>query len=97
MNLSENQETFLNFLLHFWNVDKILNIHKKKMTLIVDVFCKLHTLKTVVRYMSKKSGFRGPFDKQKVNGMKQCWNLNDTTFARCIDQWEGNWVGKSFS
>ena len=34
------------------------------MTLIADVFPKLRTPKNVVRYMSKKSCLRGPFDKQ---------------------------------
>ena len=34
------------------------------MSLIADVFLKLRTPKNVVRYMSKKSGFQGPFDRQ---------------------------------
>ena len=51
-------------LLHFWNVDQILNIFKKKMTLIADLFPILRTLKNVVKQISKSSGFRGPFDKQ---------------------------------
>ena len=34
------------------------------MTLIADLFPKLPTPKNVLRYMSKKSHFKGPFDKQ---------------------------------
>ena len=34
------------------------------MTLIADLFPKLRTPKNVVRYKSKKSRFKGPFDKQ---------------------------------
>ena len=34
------------------------------MTLIADLFPKLHTPKNVGRYMSKKSRFKGPFDRQ---------------------------------
>ena len=34
------------------------------MALIVDLFPKLRTPKNVVRYMSKKSRFKGPFDRQ---------------------------------
>ena len=34
------------------------------MILIADVFPKLRTPKNVVRYMSKKSRFRGFFDRQ---------------------------------
>ena len=34
------------------------------MTLIADLFPKLRTPKNVVRYMSKKSHIKGPFDRQ---------------------------------
>ena len=34
------------------------------MTLIADLFRKLRTPKSVVRYMSKKSRFKVPFDRQ---------------------------------
>ena len=34
------------------------------MTLIADLFPKLRTPKNVVRYMSKKSRFKRPFDRQ---------------------------------
>ena len=34
------------------------------MTLIADLFAKLRTPKNVVRYMSKKFRFKGPFDRQ---------------------------------
>ena len=32
-----------------------------------------------------------------VVGAKHCWNVNHRTFGMFIDQWEGNWVGKSLS
>ena len=35
------------------------------MTLIADLFPKLRTAKNVVRYMSKKSRFKVPFDRQR--------------------------------
>ena len=34
------------------------------MTLIADLFPKLRTPKNLVRYMSKKSRFKEPFDRQ---------------------------------
>ena len=34
------------------------------MTLIADLFPKLRTPKNVLRYMLKKSHFKGPFDSQ---------------------------------
>ena len=34
------------------------------MTIIADLFMKLRNPENVVRYMSKKSRFKGPFDRQ---------------------------------
>ena len=34
------------------------------MTFIADLFAKLRTPKNVATYMSKKSRFKGPFDRQ---------------------------------
>ena len=58
-----NEKYFVNFLLHFLNLEPIWNILKEKMTLIADTFLNLRTLKYIVREMSKKPRFRGPFDK----------------------------------
>ena len=41
-----------------------MNIFKKKMTLIADLLPKSRSPKNVVRYMSKKSGFKVPFDRK---------------------------------
>ena len=35
------------------------------MTFITDLFPKIRTPKNVVRYLSEKSRFKGPFDKQQ--------------------------------
>ena len=40
------------------------------MTLIADLFPKLRTPKNVVRYMSEKSRFKGPFDRQHSKGVQ---------------------------
>ena len=53
MQSSPKQEFFSEFVFAFWQ--SILNFGH---------FPKLRTPKNVVRYMSKKSCFRGPFDKQ---------------------------------
>ena len=34
------------------------------MTLIADFFSKLHTPENMAKYMSRKSRFKGPFDRQ---------------------------------
>ena len=49
MHLSQKQKCFLNFFLHFLNLDSILNIFEKNMTLITDVFLNLRTPKSVGR------------------------------------------------
>ena len=49
-NYLNNKKSFSEYLfLHFRNLDLILIIFKKKMTLIADVFLKLRTPKNVVR------------------------------------------------
>ena len=63
MKLSQKGKTFWDFLLNFLNLRSILNIFKIKMTLIADVFLNLRNPKNVVRKISKKSPFRGSFDK----------------------------------
>ena len=44
-----NENFFRNFFFRFVNLDSILNIFKKKMTLIAHVFLNLGTRKNVVR------------------------------------------------
>ena len=62
--MSETKKMFLIFFfLDFRYLDSILNIFKKKATLIADVFLNLRTPKNMVRSMSKESRLRGPFDK----------------------------------
>ena len=48
-NYLRNKKLFPNFFLHFANLDSILKIFKKKMTLIGDVFFNFWTPKNVVR------------------------------------------------
>ena len=43
---------------------KFKTFSKKKMTLIADFFPKLRTPENLARYMSKKSRFKEPFDRQ---------------------------------
>ena len=53
------------------------------MTLIADFFPKLRTLENVAEDMSKKSRFKGPFDKQHVkriqtllrSGQQHCYHI----------------------
>ena len=49
MQLSKKPKIFSNFFLHIRNLDSILNILEKKMTLIAKVFLNLRTPKNVLR------------------------------------------------
>ena len=49
MRLSKKQKKFGNLFLRSWDGEQIVNILKKKMTLIAYVFLKLRTGKDVVR------------------------------------------------
>ena len=49
MQLSQKRKIFLNIFLHFVNLDLILNILRKRMTLSVDLFLNLQTPRKVVR------------------------------------------------
>ena len=47
-NYLRNKKNFLNYFVRFRNLDSILNIFQKKMTLIADVYLNLRTPKNVV-------------------------------------------------
>ena len=63
-NYLKNWKLFLEFLMYFRNVGHILNILKKRMTLIAYLLLRLRPAKNVVRYMCKKSRSRLPFQKE---------------------------------
>ena len=49
MQLSEKEKLFFRLFSQFWNLDRILKILKKKMTLIADVFLDLRTPQNLIR------------------------------------------------
>ena len=53
MQLSEKLKTFSSFSLHFRSLSQILDIFRKKMTLIAYLFVRLRAAKNVVRYICK--------------------------------------------
>ena len=62
--LSQKHMAFSQFFLAFSKPTLNFEHFQKKMTLIADLFPKLCTLQNVVRYMSKKSRFKVPFDRK---------------------------------
>ena len=89
MPLSQKRKIFSLFLLHFLNLDPILNIFKKK-TLIADVFLNLRTPKTWLDKCQKSPVSEDPSTSNMVNGTKHRWNLNHSTFTIFIDPCEEN-------
>ena len=63
MQIYRKRKIFSRSFLHILNLHSILNIFKKKMTVLADVFLNLRIPKNLIREMSKKSCFREPFDK----------------------------------
>ena len=68
MILSLKPKTFSDSLYYFWNVHQILNILKKKMTVIATFLWKLQAVKDFLRPLSEKHCFRTPLDSQHVKG-----------------------------
>ena len=60
------------------------------MTLIADLFPKLRTPENVVRYISKKSSFKGPFARQHVKRVQTLFDLENSTVTIFTDHLEGN-------
>ena len=95
MQLSQKLKTFCSFILHFQNLCKILTIFKKKMTLIANLFVRLHPAKNVVRYMYKSPTSHYPSKRNMVNGSQLCLNMSESACVIFIAQREGNLVAKS--
>ena len=67
----KNEKIFPNFLFHVWFLHHILNILKKRMMVIANVFPKLQTVKNFVTPLCKKRRFGTRLDSQhvKVSGI----------------------------
>ena len=60
------------------------------MTLIADFFPKLRTPENVARYMSNKSRFKGPFDRQHGKRVETLLRSDNSTVTIFTDHLEGN-------
>ena len=95
MQLSQTLKTFCCFILHFRYLGSILDIFRKKMTLIAYLFLRLRPAKCLVRYMFKSCASDYPSKRNMASGSQLCLNLSDNTCTIIIDQREDNWVAKS--
>ena len=66
----KNKNIFLSFLFYFRNLYAILNILKRKVIVIANIFPKLQTVKILVRPLSKKQRFRKRVDSQHVKASR---------------------------
>ena len=96
-NDHRKRKYFLNFFLHFLNLDSILKIFKEKIILLALIFLNSETLKEVVRSMSKKPASEDNSTSNMVNVPKHCSKLNSSTFTIFFEICEGNPGSKSFS
>ena len=91
----DNEKMFHNVLFYFWNLHEILNILKKKMIAIANVFPKLQTVKEFVRSLSRKRRFRTPFDSQHIKGFQTLVKSAWERFYWSFHHSEGMSFGKS--
>ena len=96
-NYLGNKTLFLNFLLHFWNLNQILNSLKKKIILIDFVISKLRTPKTYSDKCLKSPVLEDPPTSNMLNVPWHCRNLHYSTFIIFIDHYQVNLVWKWFS
>ena len=87
----------LSFLLHYWNLDEILNILKENVTLVDFVFPKLRTPKRLSDKCLKSPVSDNSSARNMVNVPKHCWNPHHSTITTFIDHHQVNWVGISLS
>ena len=78
-NYLQNKTPFMNFLFHLWNLHENVNIFKKTIVVIANVFPRLKTVKDLVKPLSKNHHFRRSFGSQHVKGsqtlVKSSWEI----------------------
>ena len=95
MLLSQKQKISLNFWLHFWNLDSILNILEQKMILTAFVFPKLRTVKTWLEKCLRSPVPEDASTSNMVNMAEHSSHLHHMVFIIFIDHCQVNWVRKS--
>ena len=94
MQLSQKRKIFspffFFFFLHFPNLDLILNILKKAWASWLMYFWAYGLRKTWLDKCLRSPVLEDPLTSNMVNGPKDCWNLNESTFTIFIYACEGN-------
>ena len=90
----KNRNLSLNFLFPFWILNQILNVLKKRMIDIANVFSKLETLTILLRPLSKKRFFRTRFDSQHAKASQILTKSQWKFFYHVFHHSRGSWFGK---
>ena len=89
-NYLKNENLSLNFYVQFWNSDKIFNTLKKRRLSFLMYFRNYEFRKRLLDKCRKSRALEDLLTSDMVNGTKQCWNPNDTTFTIFVDHCQGN-------
>ena len=85
---------FLNFLLHSLNLHQILNILKKEMIVIANVFPKLQTVNILVRPLSKKRRFSRCLAIENVKASLKTCEISMRALVSCFSSFPGKLICK---
>ena len=77
----ENQNDFPNFLLQFWNLNKILSILKKKTSFIPSIFRELLILSNVVIWMPESPVSEHLLEVNVLMSPQHCSSPHSSTFS----------------
>ena len=94
IQLSEKRRTLSKFLLHFWNLNQILNILKEKMIVIANVFRKIIRVKNLVRTLSKGQRFSTGLGSQHVKAFQIVPKFPWTRFYHVFSSFSKNLIWK---
>ena len=95
MQVTQKLKTPFQFFHVFPKSKFILNIFKKKITVIAYLFLRLRPAKTWLDICVKSPASDYPSKRKMVNGCQLCLNLSDSTCGIFIAQRGGNLVAKS--
>ena len=90
----KNEKLFLKFLFHFWNLDQMLKILKKRMIVRANVFPKLHTVKIFLTPLSEKRCFKTRFESQHVKASQILVKSQWEHFCHVFSSFQGKFIWK---
>ena len=88
-NYLQNEKLFLDFLFDFWNLHQVLNIFKKGMIVIANVFPKLKNMKRFVRPLSKKRCLRTRIHSHHLKAFQNTCKISMRAFLSCFSSFSG--------